>query len=424
MKRNSKRSLPTKRKARAKADGKSKAIDAKPVVRKSRRKKSEPRRKKGEGSIIQRANGSYALVVDLGRDPNTKERRRRWISGSSRAEVQRRVADLRAEGGGSIQPRATGTVGSWMDQWIESIEHKLSPTAFVGYRGAWRLHAAAHLESISLEDLDVAHVERMYDALRQDGRSASVVNRVATVMHRAFQVAIRRRMYRKVNPFGLAERPTLRAPETRTLEPAEMARFIEASRGDRYAALWMLLAMGGLRLGEALALRWSDVDLMKRTLSVSRSFIEVSGRIEVGKTKNKTSRRLVTLGADTVAALNARKREAQKEAHGSDLLFPTTLGTPLRRSNLRRSHFKSICEAAGLWPLRIHDLRHSMTSLALLQGVPAKVVAERLGHSTTRLTLDRYSHLIGDLQTTAADEIERSWKATKQGKPSSRASKR
>ncbi len=363
------------------------------------------RRAKGEGSVVHRADGTWQFSIDLGKDAAGK-RQRRYIYAKSRAELQRKVTDERARSGGSIQPRAPGTVGEWMSAWLSEIKGALNPNAFVGYNGAWRLHAAPLVASRSMEKFDVEDVQALYRRLEAAGVSASVVNRVATVMHRAFQVAIRRRAYQKLNPFGLVDRPRVARPKTRVLEPAEVRAFLEAALGDRYEALWTLLVTAGLRLGEALALEWGDVDLKKRTLNVRRSFLEVSGRVELGETKNKTSRRLVTLGKSAVDALGVRQKLAQAEQHGSALIFPTTKGTPLRRSNLRRSHFEPICERALLGHLRIHDLRHTMTSLALVQGVPAKVLAERLGHSTTRLTLDRYSHLIGDIQTVAADAIE------------------
>jgi len=355
----------------------------------------------------------YAL--DLGKNADGK-RQRRYLYAPTRGELLRKVADERARSGGSMQPRAPGTVGEWMSTWLNEIESSLNPNTYVGYHGAWAIHAGPLIASKSMDKFDVEDVQALYARLKAAGISASVVNRVATVMHRAFQIAIRRRKYRKLNPFGLVDRPKVARPVTRVLEAEEVRGFLQAARDDRYEALWALLVTAGLRLGEALALEWRDVDLAMRTLQVRRSFLEVSGRIELGDTKNKTSRRLVTLGKRAVDALSARRRAAKQEAHGSPLLFPTTIGTPLRRSNLRRSHFEPICERAGLGHLRIHDLRHTMTSLALAQGVSAKVLAERLGHSTTRLTLDRYSHLIGDIQTVAADKIEEAIDRRKKGR--------
>ena len=325
---------------------------------------------------------------------------------------------MRARGGGSIRPRAPGTVGAWMTRWLEEQRESLSANGYAHYEWAWRRHAAPILGAQTLERLDVEDVEALYRALRNGGASPTVIGRVAMVMHRAIAVAIRRRTYTKANPFALVDRPKVARSQTRVLEPEDARRFLEEAKADRYAALWTLLLTAGLRIGEALGLEWGDLDLDQGRLSVRRSLIEVNGYVELGPTKTAGSRRLVTLGPVAVRALRERRRQADAETHGSKLVFPTLAGTPLRRSNLRRSHFVPICERAGIEGLRIHDLRHSMTSLALLGGVSAKVVSERLGHSTTRLTLDRYSHLLGDLQSEAANTIE----TTLAGRPSRKRS--
>jgi len=371
-------------------------------------KKTTPRarRSKGEGSVIRRDNGTYALVVDLGIDEKTGKRRRRWISGKTVAEVKRKATDLAAMGGGSIRPRAEGTVGEWMERWLKDAESTLTPNAHDLYAGSWRIHAAQHLGKVKLEDLDASHVEMLYQRMRAAGASPNLIDRVGRNLHRSIQVAIRRRVYTKINPFSLVDRPRVPVGKSRTLEPEEAQRFLQAASGDRFEALWILLLTSGLRLGEALALRWSDVDLMKGRISVYHSLSQVKGIPTLGSTKTPKSRRLVVIGTSTIKALEDRRAASIREDHGSEFVFSTTTGSALRRENLRRSHFAPICAKAKLGHFRIHDLRHTMTSLALLQGVSAKVTAERLGHSTTRLTQDRYSHLIGDLQATAADEIE------------------
>ncbi|MGH7749568.1 MAG: site-specific integrase, partial [Candidatus Dormibacteria bacterium] len=155
-----------------------------------------------------------------------------------------------------------------------------------------------------------------------------------------------------------------------------------------------MLLSSGLRLGEALALRWEDLDFDRGRLSVRRTFVELSGHAEIGPTKTKGSRRMVELGALAIQALRRRKEQAKGEDHESPLIFPTARGTPMLRSNLRRRHFEPILERAGLGHLRIHDLRHTSTSIAIAEGVPARVVADRLGHSTVRLTQDRYAHVL------------------------------
>lgn len=222
----------------------------------------------------------------------------------------------------------------------------------------------------------------------------------------ALKIAIRRRIYMRANPFRLVEKPTFQAKEARALTVDEARRFLAAAHTDRFEALWVLCLTAGLRLGEALGLEWSDVDFEHCTLSVRRAMIELNDSAEFSKTKTKGSKRRVDLGQLAIAALLRRLSAHEQEGHESALVFCTPKGTPLRRSNLRRDHFSQVLKAAKLGHLRIHDLRHSMTSLALAEGVAPKVIAERLGHSTTRLTQDRYSHVLPTIQREAADAID------------------
>jgi integrase len=366
---------------------------------------AQKRREKGEGSYVKRKDGTWQFSIDLGKDGNGR-RQRRTFYGPTKAAVKRKFDDERARAGGSLKPRVPGTVGERVTAWLSDMSSTLGKNSYIGYETAWRLHAELVIGNRLLEKFDVPDVEQLRSALEKKGASPSVINRVEAIMKRAFNAAIRARRYNRPNPFAFRKPLRVEHSEMRVLERAEVLAFLKAAKGDRYEALWTLLLTTGLRLGEALALRWSDVDLAGRTISVSRSLLEVHGHVEIGTTKTRSSRRLVTIGDLTVRALKVRSKVAEREDHESELVFPTAKGTEMRRGNLRRSHFVPILKAAGLTGLRIHDLRHSMASLALQEGVAAKVVAERLGHSTTRLTLDRYSHLLGDLQANAADAIE------------------
>lgn len=362
------------------------------------------RARKGTGSVIKRRSG-YALVIDLGTDTSTKKRTRRWITGKTKAEVQRRAADLRAAGGGSIHPRAKGTVADWMTTFLDEQQQRLTPNAFVGVEGAWRLHAAPLIGRAKLEDFGGQDAARLLSDLHALGRSPSVIRRTGKVMSHAFRIAIRRELYRRPNPFTLVDAPRVPKAETRILTRDELHRFLVAAEGTAYEALWVLLVSSGLRLGEALALRWRDIDLKNGRLIVRRSFVEVAGvGIVPGPTKNRTSRRPLTIGARTSQILAELARRNSSEP--DDLAFPNAQGGPWRRSNLRRHEFLPILERAGLGHFRIHDLRHGNVGLASLRSVAAKTMAERLGHSSTKQTTDTYGHLFGEIEAQAAAAIE------------------
>ncbi|MEE8507034.1 MAG: site-specific integrase [Kiloniellales bacterium] len=168
----------------------------------------------------------------------------------------------------------------------------------------------------------------------------------------------------------------------------------------------------GLRKGEVLGLKWTDVDLDKRTLTVRASLQRIGGALVLVEPKSRQSRRTVALPQTVIDAVRLhRARQLQErllagsrwQDHG--LVFSTTIGTPMDTRNLTR-HFRKALRNAGLPLQRFHDLRHSCASLLLAQGVHPRVVMEILGHSQISLTMNTYSHVIDKLQHDAAAQID------------------
>jgi integrase len=365
------------------------------------------RRPKGEGGIRFHAGKQlWEATFDLGKD-ETGRRHRRTLYAKTRPGLLRTIADLKARSGGAIRRRAKGTVGAFVEQWLrDDVKPNRAANTYALNESLWRVHAARIVSGVKLERFDVEHVAALYAELRKRGKTPSIIEHVAVLMHRVFEVAVRRRQYPYANPFDAIDRPTCRAADAKALTIDQARRFVDAARADRFEALWILLLTGGLRLGEALALRWSDVDFDRGAVGVQRTLLEVGGRVSFGAPKTSGSRRRVELGSLAREALLRRLAAHDGERHGSELVFCTLTGEPMRRSNLRRSHFLPVLHAAAIPRLRIHDLRHSMTSFGVAAGVLPKVLAERLGHSTTRLTQDRYSHVLPGIDGGAADAID------------------
>jgi len=365
------------------------------------------RRPRGDGTLFFRSDKNlWTAAFDLGRDSIGK-RIRRTLYARTRIELRRKIADLKARGGGSIRPRAQGGVGDMVERWLEDdVKPNRSRNTYALYESMWRVHARPLIGALQLERFDAESVSALYRRLRERGAMPSVIHRVGVVLHRAFEVAIRRQTYRHANPFSLVDRPSYRPKSARSLTADEARRFIESARLDRFEALWILCVTAGLRLGEVLGLKWTDVDFERRTVSINRSLVEVGGHIELGPTKTPGSRRMIDLGDLAMNALLRRLSAHDGEGHGSALLFSTLSGVAMRRSYLRRWHFTPLLNRANIPHIRIHDLRHTMTSLALAEGINVNVLAERLGHSSPRLTQERYVHVMPGQQRGAADVID------------------
>jgi integrase len=187
----------------------------------------------------------------------------------------------------------------------------------------------------------------------------------------------------------------------KTWSAKELRSFLEFSKHDELHALWFLLATTGLRRGEALGLRWSDVDLRGANVAVRQTIVEVGGRILVSTPKTARGRRVVALDAASVAVLKQHGRGLSKD---DVLVFGRPDGSPLRPSVVTR-RFRGLVADSGLPRIRLHDLRHTHATLALEAGVHPKVVSERLGHATIAFTLDVYSHALHHMQREAAEKL-------------------
>ncbi len=185
----------------------------------------------------------------------------------------------------------------------------------------------------------------------------------------------------------------------KTLSPEEARRFLEVSQGERLYALYVLAITTGMRLGELLALRWRDVDLERGVLRVTATLQKTRDGYLFAEPKTERSRRQVVLSPSAIEALREHRLRLLEERlrlgdawEDHDLVFPNEIGRPLDRTNVSHRSFERILKRAGLPRLRFHDLCHTAATLLLGQGVHPKVVADMLGHSTTSVTLDLYSH--------------------------------
>jgi integrase len=170
----------------------------------------------------------------------------------------------------------------------------------------------------------------------------------------------------------------------------------------------------GLRRGEFLGLKWADVDLDKATLSVNRSMDTLYGPPEEKAPKRESSRRTVVLVPEAVAALRLHHRRQAEERLAAgpawreqDLVFPTTIGSPMLGDNLLKRNLRPLLEKASLPPLTLHELRHTFATFHLASGEKPKVIQEILGHSSIKTTMDTYSHVIPGMQEEAAGRLQR-----------------
>jgi integrase len=195
-----------------------------------------------------------------------------------------------------------------------------------------------------------------------------------------------------------------------TWSSAELAKFLRATRDERLGPLWHLLALTGLRRGEALGLQWSDVDLVRGRLSIQRQRALTGYAVEERPTKSGKPRP-ISIDAGTVAVLRRQSQQQLDDAAewqeawvDDGHVFTRENGAPWHPDRVRKL-FEEAMATVDVPRIRMHDLRHTWATLALRAGVHPKVVQERLGHANIAITMDTYSHVLPDMQESAAELV-------------------
>jgi integrase len=309
---------------------------------------------------------------------------------------------------------STITVGVLLDRWLdEAIALTVRPRTLASYRYVVRLHLRPALGDVALAALTAQDVQAFLNRKAAAGLAPRTVGYLRGVLRQALGFAERMDLVGR-NVARLARPPRVPRRQVNPLTIEQARTFRAAIAGDRLEALYLVAVGCGLRQGEILGLRWGDVDLEGRTLSVRNALARVDGELRLVEPKSATSRRIIPMPAFVAEALAAHKERQAAESLPrrplppdpfADLVFTTTLGTPLDGISVTR-RFQRVLKGAGLPRQRFHDLRHAAASYMLAAGVPARVVMETLGHSEISLTLNTYSHVLPGLGRDAADRMD------------------
>jgi integrase len=371
------------------------------------------KRGNGEGSIHRRKGGGWCAQYTV---YTANGRKRKTLYGKTRQEVAAKLTTgLSDREDGVIFDAKNLTIGEYLDRWLkDSVERNVGPRTLSNYQLQVRQHLRPALGQVKLKALSPAHIQGLYRSKLDAGLAPSSVRYIHAVLHRALKQALRWGLVPR-NASESVDLPRLGKEEVEVLLPYEVRAFLDAAREDRLEALYVVAVTVGLRRGELLGLRWTDLELDgEPKLRVGRQLQRMrdgSGRRFVAPKGGKG--RTIRLPARTVEALKAhRARQAQARLKAGSLyqdgglVFASEIGTPLEPSNIDRRSFKPLLEKAGLPDIRFHDLRHTCATVLLSQGVNPKFVQELLGHADIKLTLGTYSHFLPSMGDQTADAME------------------
>jgi integrase len=399
-----------------------------PADQRGSRRSSRSNAGKLRDGVMKRGRAwSYVIRV---KDPETGVSRPRWVGGfatEEEAKAARDEARVKARRGEYID-RNQITVTAYLDEWIDSHSMEIKPRTLLDYRACIRLYITPHIGHMPIQAVRPSTITKLYrDLMASGGRHAKPLA-VTTVIHLH---AILRKAFRDAvivdgligsNPVERAKRPRMPNREPGTVWTiTQLQAFLATARQHRLFAFFHLAAYTGARRGELLNLRWTDVDLDAKKVTISGSTAVIGGERINGTTKSGRTR-VITIDDGSAAVLRQHKADqAAEQALAGDYwrgtsngyVFTTGWGEPIYpdtvttlMTKLIRAHNEP---ENGPRPkdqlphARLHDLRHIHATTLLLSGVPVHVVAARLGHADPAITLRVYAHVIRAAEAAAAD---------------------
>jgi len=364
------------------------------------------KRGQNEGSISLRKDGTYQAQITI-------ESKRKTKYFKTRKEAQEWITDsLYKAQNGLFNSGSQTVLSDYLEVWLIASKASVRPKTYMQYRQIVEQHINPLLGKIKLNNLKPEMIQVAYNKETDSGSGIRTVRLIHSVLHCALNYAVETGLLYR-NPSAFVKRPKLKKIEMKVLDENQARTLLISAKGNRLEALYKLELTTGLRQGEILGLKWSDLDWETHQLNIQRQLQRISGvGLMFTEPKSTAGRRMILLGSDTIASLKAHSSRQYLERsfigeswQENDLIFPCSKGSPLDPRNLFRQ-FKLLLKKANLPDIRFHDLRHTAATLMLKQGVSVKVVQERLGHADASMTLNVYSHVTPGMQKEAAEKMD------------------
>lgn len=351
----------------------------------------------------------YWFRIDIGTGANGKRDQRMFTFDSLKEARNERAKIIAARSIGTYVAPTKATVAETIDTWLAG-RRNLRPTTKLTYTDTLA-HAKAHLGHVPIQKVTKADVDAMVSKLLTEGRrgpgrkktlSARTVNAILDKLSAVFEDALKQGLIGR-NVVKLVDRPRQTKKEMQTWTAEQAAAFLAFTAEDRLAAAWML-SLYGLRRGEVLGLRWSDINLAKKTLTVNWCRLAMGYEVVEGEPKTERGKRTLPLDDSLVSALTTLQLKQREEADkagaayqpaceicGGQHVIANEVGQPVH-PEWYGQRFAGAVKAAKLPVIRLHDTRHTCGTLMHLRGVPTAVISKWLGHASASFTLATYVH--------------------------------
>jgi integrase len=322
------------------------------------------------------------------------------------------------------------TIREWLLQWLDTVRQEVSPKSFERYQEIVSNFLAPALGNLPLVKVAPSHIQVAYNRWatggRLDGKEGGLSPRTRRHIHRILRSALARAVEQQLlarNPADTFKKrlPKVEGRPMATLSAEQAHRLLAAIQHTRVYWPVLLALSTGMRRGEILALRWRKVDLDRGVLQVMESLEQTKLGLRFKAPKNNKSR-TIALPAFAIEDLRRLKREQAEELlalgvrqTGETLVCGRGDGEPKSPLALSQEFARLVGRIKDIPRVRFHDLRHSHATQLLRDGVHAKVMSQRLGHSSVAITLDLYSHVDDHMESDAAARLDVAFQLAKMG---------
>jgi integrase len=363
-----------------------------------------------EGSVYQRKDGKWVAALRLG-----PGKRKHFYYRSQAEAVLTLHHAQHARMLGTLTSTRNETVETFLLNWLQyELQPKVRERTYQMYQQIVTQHLLPSLGRIALQKLTSWHIQELYQHKRRQQVAPSTIYKIHRILHHALNDAVKLgHVLRNVGQFVELPPVNKRERVTQALTFEQARTLLSTAQNDPLEALYVLALTTGMRQGELLAPKWSDLALTYGKLQVQRTLVRVrQDHAIVAEPKSPTSRRGIHLPQLAIDALtrHAQRQQAILKKGGlstsaSAWVFCDEKGIPLRATSLIRQSFRPLLARAGLPQIRFHDLRHSAATLLLTLGVHPKIVQKLLGHSQMFVTMEVYSHILPTLQGEAMRQL-------------------
>jgi integrase len=340
---------------------------------------------------------------------------RKSAYGKTRKEAANKISTMIKNHRNGVTEDVKLTLGAWIERWMTECKNDIKPKTRDSYNQVIKLYLIPSMGRVIVADLTPVQVQTALNAMTKSGLSGRTVAYTRTILRSALKQAMRWGLVsRNVAELVTVPSHTRDIPEPWTKE--EIKSFMNASQNHPQGRLFQVAVHSGLRQGELLGLRWSDVNLEAGTIHVRSTLDKRDGEWLFPAPKSEKSVRTVPLTKDALRALSAQRNQQWEDKVGAyiwrdyDIVFHSAIGTPLDAGNVRRAAY-SLMKSTDLPHQRFHDFRHACASMLASAGVSLFEASRWLGHSQISITADLYSHLFEDSLSDAADKLQQAMSA-------------